>query len=357
MRIQEFKDQESVATVLRFNTMIERIRGSEAKIMAESDRILGRSSRASFQPRSIIAADLPELILAERMIGKTNDIVSIEFLEAGLIAKRPVGKLSDGNGSFGTGFLVGLDLMMTAAHCIPTEADASVHEFILDDEENTLGEAKGAKRYDLDPSRFYFRSEEFDVALVAIADFTGNNPPVRSFGWHILAPKDEEVRPPDPVSIIQHPSGEPKRIVVHNSRFVHRDNNTASDRLCWYTGDTYKGSSGAPVFNPKWEIVALHHRAIPQTDSMGAILGKDGKPISLAGKIVKDLDDLSEIEEVAFLANQGVRASRIHSMLAGKSMENPTMDQIRSELVELWSSPGAWKIAQAAAGRGSSPHI
>ena len=54
--------------------------------------------------------------------------------------------------------------------------------------------------------------------------------------------------------IIQHPGGGPKQIALAhnlvtfvNHQFVH------------YLTDTMPGSSGSPVFNEAWQVIALHH--------------------------------------------------------------------------------------------------
>jgi len=59
----------------------------------------------------------------------------------------------------------------------------------------------------------------------------------------------------DRVYIIQHPNGSPKKIGMINNeiRFV-------DDDVVQYLTDTYAGSSGSPVFDERWRLVALHHR-------------------------------------------------------------------------------------------------
>jgi endonuclease G, mitochondrial len=351
MRISELADAQSLAAVERYQSMIGRIRSSEDRILGTADRILGRpAGRPPTAPLARSPADLPDLFLAERVIGATDDIVSIEFLEAGLVAKRPVGRILDGAGSFGTGFLVGLDLVMTAAHCLPSLAEASNHEVQFDYEEQSLGPPKATRSYSLHPERFFYRNDDYDVAIVAATDFTARHPPLSSYGWHVLLPREEKVAPPEPVSIIQHPGGLHKKLVVHNSRFVHCDNDTKDQRYCWYTGDTKKGSSGSPVFNARWEVVALHHRAIPNTSDQGEILGKDGLPAKINPETVRDLDDLADFEDVAFVANQGLRSSRLFSHLSGVLLPDPAQNTLLRELLDLWSAPGAWARSQSTTG-------
>jgi endonuclease G len=62
-----------------------------------------------------------------------------------------------------------------------------------------------------------------------------------------------------------------------------------------YTTDTQPGSSGSPVFNDQWLVVALHHSGVPKTDKNGKVSRKNG--------------------EVEWIANEGVRISCIYKAL------------------------------------------
>ena len=56
------------------------------------------------------------------------------------------------------------------------------------------------------------------------------------------------------MNIIQHPNGLPKQISVYSNVVVF----AGSDRLQYLT-DTEPGSSGAPVLDRHWNVVAVHH--------------------------------------------------------------------------------------------------
>lgn len=359
MKISELDDPQAIESVRRFGSMIDRIKSTEDSIMARARAIESGDGAGAVPDRMVFSrsqmgpADLPRLFVAERMVGETDDILSIEFFEAGLVAKRPVGRIWDGMQSFATGFLVGEGLMMTAAHALPDAATASLHDFQMDYEAHSIGTPVNAPKYSLDPDRFFFVDHAYDVALVAVADFTGFNPPLESFGWFVLNDHDETITAPQPVSIIQHPEGREKSIVVHNSRFVHCDNSSEDERYCWYTGDTERGSSGAPVFDPQWNILALHHQAIPDTNDAGEILDRRGNPIELHGQTVETLDDLQDLGNVGFVANQGVRQSRVFRLLERARMDDPAHDKLRIELLAFWRAPGAKARARATALRGS----
>jgi endonuclease G len=63
----------------------------------------------------------------------------------------------------------------------------------------------------------------------------------------------EKGNDPIPVNIIQHPGGRSKRYGIRNNLVSA---STATE-IRYFT-DTEAGSSGSPVFNDRWEVVALH---------------------------------------------------------------------------------------------------
>ena len=68
------------------------------------------------------------------------------------------------------------------------------------------------------------------------------------------------VRVDDRVYIIQHPSGAPKKIGM-----IHNVVRSVDDDVVQYLTDTEGGSSGSPVFNEQWGLVALHHQWVEAT--------------------------------------------------------------------------------------------
>jgi len=72
-------------------------------------------------------------------------------------------------------------------------------------------------------------------------------------------------------------------------------------RYLTYLTDTEPGSSGSPVLNDAWELVALHSRAEQAQDEQGRPVDIDGLPAT---------DDTPESRRV-WVANKGVRTSAI----------------------------------------------
>jgi len=284
----------------------------------------------------------------ERKIGKTDDKLSVEFFEAGLLAAKSVGRFNIIFGSsFGTGFHIGHQVVITNHHVFSDPSLAGSSEFELNVEENKLGKAKKILSYSLDPGRFFLTNKKLDFTLIAVSDPIGNNPPIDNFGWHVLLNVQGKIRVGDPVNIIQHPDGKEKAIVVHNSHFLHLENDTNSEQYCWYSGDTEEGSSGAPVFNNRWEVVALHHKAVPKTNRNGDIVDRNGRAMSKTRMEENP-------EEIAWVANEGIRASRLVQAIKGASISDPAQSKIRDELITLWSAPAAHKRGRKAAEEGEN---
>jgi hypothetical protein len=72
--------------------------------------------------------------------------------------------------------------------------------------------------------------------------------------WGALELAEVTTKAEDFVNIIQHPNGLAKQIALYHNVVAFAD-----DRRVQYLTDTLPGSSGAPVFDSHWRVVALHH--------------------------------------------------------------------------------------------------
>jgi len=263
----------------------------------------------------------------ERKIGPTNNILSIEFLELGLLAAKSVGRFTNGVG-FGTGFHVGNQLLITNNHVIKSQEEALEWQFELNVEDNKFGQPKGQHNYSLAPEKFFLTNEEYDFTLVAVSN-SAESPLIETFGWHALLDVQGKILIGQPVNIIQHPNGNNKTVVLHDSYLLYLDDEDINmEKYCLYSGDTEEGSSGSPVFNNQWEVVALHHKAIPKTDKNGNLIDQNGRQIS------NDKDKV-------YVANEGIRVSRIIQAIKDSVIVDLEQAKIRDELIKLWSLPGA----------------
>jgi V8-like Glu-specific endopeptidase len=72
--------------------------------------------------------------------------------------------------------------------------------------------------------------------------------------WGAIKITTIDVSQVERVNIIQHPSGGPKQIAIYHNIVAYTD-----EKRVQYLTDTLPGSSGSPVFDDQWRIVALHH--------------------------------------------------------------------------------------------------
>lgn len=269
----------------------------------------------------------PEFV--ERIIGSSNDMLSIEFLELGLLAAKSIGKLTNGL-QYGTGFLIGNNVIITNNHVLPNLDAAINFSFELNYEENKVGTPKNSVVYNLNPSRFFYTDSDLDFTVVALSDDTDF--PLENFGWHSLLEEQGKTLIGQAINIIHHPQGGTKKVSLHNSNLLHLEDGPMRldnfDNFCFYSGDTLEGISGAPVFNNQWEIIALHHSGVPRQNIAEDYLDK-------AGNVTNSPLDY------AFIANEGIRISKIVSAIKHANFSNQEHGNIRDELINLWNSPGA----------------
>lgn len=243
-------------------------------------------------------ASLSEL---ERTIG-SDDLVDLNYLLRGLDAARPVGRITilDGGGRAlgdATGFLITPNLLLTNQHVFPDMAAAAGSRVDFDCELDRLGFPRPTTTFAFDPGRFFVVDPALDMALVAVrARPLRGEGRLSDFGWLRLSPEVGKINVGEAITIIQHPNGRTKQVAMRENRLL----DITADHLT-YESDTAPGSSGAPVFNDSWQVVALHHSGVPRKDAQGRWLLQNGKPAT-------DDDDDADID---WIANEGVRASRI----------------------------------------------
>jgi endonuclease G, mitochondrial len=244
-----------------------------------------------------------EATLALERIIAGNDLVGISYLTQGLLAGRAVGRihLRDSTGrlaGYGTGFLVGPNLVMTNNHVIGSDVAGGRSIVEFDYEYDALGRDRPTSIFDLDPEYCFITNRDLDFTLIGVADSSGNSSrSLSEFGWLRLDGTPGKTLEGEYLTIIQHPNGERKQLCVRENKVLKY----ADNRTVWYQTDTVAGSSGSPAFNGRWEVVALHHSGVPATD-------KQGRWLTIDGKVFQQGMDESRIK---WIANEGIRISRI----------------------------------------------
>lgn len=198
---------------------------------------------------------------AEAIQGLTTDFVPVAFVELARIAANAVGRVVTGQfRALGSGFLISDRLLLTNNHVIPDPEKAREYfvEFLY--EIDVMQQPRVLTRYRLQPDDFFFTrpEDDLDFTVVAMGEVRDGGATLASLGFCPLYARDDKHILGEFVNIIQHPDGDFKQIVLRENRLLNRDPTTLH-----YVADTNPGSSGSPVFNDQWEVIALHHWGEP----------------------------------------------------------------------------------------------
>jgi len=230
-------------------------------------------------PKVVRAADLPVRSLERVLLHDRPHFLPAYFLELGVRRQRAVarirlkmphmtdeGTLPPGSG-WGTGFLISDSLLMTNNHVIQDRAfarDKAVAQFNF--QVSLDGTPLAVEEYDLDPQGFFYTSAQLDYTIVrvksksAMASGPGGPtipPVVPGTAWgHLTLTSNVQFAVTQYVNIIQHPAGTYKEVVLQENEITE----ILPDAVR-YKADTEPGSSGSPVFDNQWTLLALHHSA------------------------------------------------------------------------------------------------
>jgi V8-like Glu-specific endopeptidase len=186
----------------------------------------------------------------EKIIGE-NTLRPIAFLTQGLQVARAVAYIGvhGPSGSWsGTGFLVSPDLLLTNHHVLPDSGLLQHSVFRFNYEENFKGQSQAPSEYRAKLNTAIFETDqELDYTFVELESPAGGEWGWLPLGIHTISREER-------VNIIQHPFGQPKQISMQNN-FV----DFVGGNVVQYVTSTLNGSSGSPVLNDRWDVVALHH--------------------------------------------------------------------------------------------------
>jgi len=252
--------------VILANNAWRSTRGSEVgreleRLQAEIEKKYG------FEPALADLSDTPEILI----FGGEGEWVEGLFMEQAQAAGQKVARLSiqrfvggqpaQGIG-YGTGWLVAPGLMLTNHHVIEArdlkrEAPATEADFESQGK-NAIAwfdyhrEGVFAGR-PVAATGVVAKSRELDYALFRLE----NQPEVTARGSMTLA-KGLSLKPGVRLNIVQCTGGGPLRFAIRNNFFVGLGQNSYQAR---YLTDTKSGSSGSPVLNDAWQVVAMHRGA------------------------------------------------------------------------------------------------
>lgn len=225
-------------------------------------------SRAVVQVRKGVTFEKAQQIARaggpEAVWGKTIDFVGVAFFELGQHAARSVCRIATRAGQgVGTGFLISPHLLMTNNHVISSASAALGMVAEFDYELDIGGAPRAVTRFTLAPGQTFITDDrdDLDFTVVAVGQRISGPRAITAFGYLPVSEARNKHVLGDIVNIIQHPDGRFKEAVVRENQVVSR-----CGTVLHYVTDTEPGSSGSPVFNVMWDVVALHHWGGPHRE-------------------------------------------------------------------------------------------
>jgi V8-like Glu-specific endopeptidase len=190
--------------------------------------------------------------VAEKIIGE-NTLRDIYFLE--VLLELATGVVRIQGPATGTGFLIADDLLMTNHHVIPSLEAAKKFAFQFNYQLDRTGKSLPIQTARaLEGGLFHTSPIAPDNATADALDYTIVQLVDVPNATRHLALKPAAIGRDSRVTIIQHPGGDYKKISIQNNFVQYAD-----AFVVQYTTSTEPGSSGSPVLNDDFVVVAIHH--------------------------------------------------------------------------------------------------
>ena len=258
------------------------------------------------------------------------EFLPVHFLECGWNRQGAVARVRIPGYWWGTGFLVSNSLFMTNNHVVPNEDIGSKAKVQFNYQLDHDGTPLQTDTYDGDPESFFYTNSSLDFTIMKLKAHRRFILPwrvlqreqvmeaedliavQRSYSdlmatfyryshagdtWGHIDLRDN-IMALERVNIIQHPSTRYKEICLHDNKLTYIYTNVVR-----YRTDTEPGSSGSPVFDNTWDIIAIHHAA-GSRDAAGNWINNEGIRID---RIIDDLQNsLRGTSEEGILTELGI---------------------------------------------------
>ena len=220
------------------------------ELVAEFRRCSISSDKPTYHPMLCLLSYLCDKARSYKFSDDDQDLLT-QLIEHGqenfkaLEARNIVGRIESPQGtSIGTGFLVGHGLLLTCDHVFrKTNVRQAWVRFGCKDKYSC--QSKPAFELDL---KFVSHRSQSDHALLRIKPLPNSKPlqPIKIQPMDLLVNSGQRIR------LIHHPLGEPA-VISDVGQILQVGADYIDHNL-----PTAEGSSGAPIFNSNWELIALH---------------------------------------------------------------------------------------------------